>query len=53
MRTSSASKMALLKISESVRSPSNDCQAEGLDEELDGGPGTQISFVKLTLLVGG
>ena len=28
-------------------------QAERLDQEFDVGPGTQISFVKLTLLVGG
>lgn len=31
----------------------DDQQAESLDQEFEVGPGTQISFVKLTLLVGG
>ncbi|HEX5105498.1 MAG TPA: hypothetical protein VFV87_16885 [Pirellulaceae bacterium] len=31
----------------------NDKQAESLDEEFDVAPGTEVSFLKLTLLVGG
>jgi hypothetical protein len=31
----------------------NDKQAESLDQEFEVGPSTEISFVKLTLLVGG
>ena len=31
----------------------NDRQAESLDEEFDVAPGTQVSFLRLTMLVGG
>lgn len=31
----------------------NDSQAESLDQQFTIGPGTEVSFVKLTLLVGG